>query len=152
MIRNADSIGPSITYGKDIRATKLGRILRNTKIDELPQIINVLKGNMSIVGPRPESMEIVEQFTHEQMQILEVKPGLTSLGALHYFMHQQDEKVMNPNSEKHYIRYQLPVKIKMDIDYIKRYRKYGILEDVRIIILTIFAIFIYIVKKPLLRK
>lgn len=147
MVKNADAVGPSVTYGEDARITRLGKFLRNTKIDELPQIINVIKGNMSIVGPRPESLDIVEQYSDEQKKVLTVKPGLTGLGALHYYTSQQDEKGTNSDSEDYYIQYQLPTKLKMDIDYLKRYKKYGVFEDIRIILLTIYTIFLISIKK-----
>lgn len=140
MIKNADKVGPSITYGGDARVTKLGHILRNTKIDEIPQIINVIKGEMSLVGPRPESIEIVKDYTPEQMHTLKVKPGLTGPGALYYFKYQQDEKSSNPVNEEYYIKHQLPDKLRLDIEYIQRFDKYKIWEDIRIIVITLVTI------------
>ncbi len=147
MVKNADIVGPSITYGEDSMVTKLGRLLRNTKIDELPQVVNVLKGDMSIVGPRAESLDIVSHFTPEQMCTLKVKPGLTGSGALYYYMHQQDEKALDSDNEEYYIKYQLPIKLKLDMNYIQRYIEYGIFEDLTIIIRTLFTMFLFILKK-----
>ncbi len=150
MVKNAEIVGPSITYGDDPRITKLGRLLRNTKIDELPQVVNVLKGDMSIVGPRAESLDIVTHFTPEQMCTLKVKPGLTGSGALYYYMHQQDEKAVDSDNEEYYIKYQLPIKLKLDMNYIQRYNEYGIFEDLTIIIRTLFTMFLFILKKLVL--
>lgn len=147
MIKNAEIVGPSITYGGDSRVTKLGKLLRDTKIDELPQVVNVLRGDMSIVGPRAESLDIVSNFTPEQMRVLEVKPGLTGPGALYYYMHQQDEKAVDSNNEEYYIKHQLPIKLQLDINYIERYNKYGILEDLTIILRTLFIMVLFIFKK-----
>jgi lipopolysaccharide/colanic/teichoic acid biosynthesis glycosyltransferase len=152
MIRDADKVGPSITYGGDARITRLGQILRNTKLDELLQIINVLQGEMSLVGPRPESVEIVKSYTPEHMQTLKVKPGLTGPGALYYFKYQQDEKASDTESEEHYIKYQLPDKLKLDNEYIKRFHKFNILEDIRIVFITMFTILLFLLKKLGLKK
>ena len=152
MVKNADTVGPSITYGGDSRVTKLGGLLRNTKIDELPQVVNVLKGDMSIVGPRAESLDIVSHFTPEQMGTLKVKPGLTGSGALYYYLHQQDEKAVDSNNEEYYLKYQLPIKLKLEIDYIQRYNDYGIREDLTIIVRTLFTMFLFIFKKVALKK
>ena len=147
MVKNADTVGPSITYGGDSRVTKLGGFLRNTKIDELPQVVNVLKGDMSIVGPRAESLDIVSYYTPEQMGTLKVKPGLTGAGALYYYMHQQDEKVVDSDNEEYYLKYQLPAKLKLDIDYIKRYNEFGILEDLTLIMRTSYTMLLFVFRK-----
>ena len=79
MAANADRMGSALTRGRDPRVTRVGRILRKWKIDEFPQLLNVLRGEMSVVGPRPESPCYVEHYTPEQRRVLQVKPGLTGL-------------------------------------------------------------------------
>ena len=79
MVNNADKIGPGLTAKSDPRITRLGSILRRTSLDELPQLINVLKGEMSLIGPRPEIPEIVKTYSAEQLRALAVKPGITGL-------------------------------------------------------------------------
>src|SRR5436305_1549910 len=76
--------GPGLTRGGDARVTPLGRILRRSKLDELPQLVNILRGEMSIVGPRPEAPEYVRLYTAEQRRVLTVRPGLTSPASLRY--------------------------------------------------------------------
>lgn len=121
MIREADKIGPSaFTLKDDKRITNIGKILRNLKIDEIPQLINVLKGDMSIVGPRPEVPEIVNNYFQEEFkEILKVKPGLASLLQIKFFPDFTYYQGKNTNSEDFYIKNQLPLKIKYDLEYIK---------------------------------
>ena len=84
MVQDAPRQGGQITCGDDRRITRIGRILRGTKIDELPQLINVLKGEMSLVGPRPEVPRYVEMFRADYAEILEVRPGITDLASIKY--------------------------------------------------------------------
>jgi len=83
MVVNADKIGPVLTQDNDPRITKIGKILRRTSIDELPQLINILKGEMSLIGPRPEVPSIVKTYTEEQKNVFKVKPGLTGWAQIH---------------------------------------------------------------------
>ncbi len=82
MVKNASKIGPVLTQQSDPRITKVGRFLRRTSIDELPQIFNVLKGEMSLVGPRPEVPVIVETYSEEFMKVLNYKPGITGISQI----------------------------------------------------------------------
>jgi lipopolysaccharide/colanic/teichoic acid biosynthesis glycosyltransferase len=82
MVVNADKIGPSSTTKTDARITPMGRFLRKTKLDEMPQFINVLIGNMSIVGPRPDVKQFTDMFTEEEKAILSVKPGITDYASI----------------------------------------------------------------------
>ena len=84
MVQKAPQLGKPITYGHDSRITRAGRLLRKAKLDELPQLINVLKGEMSFVGPRPEVPQYVELFRRDYMEILTVRPGITDLASLKY--------------------------------------------------------------------
>jgi lipopolysaccharide/colanic/teichoic acid biosynthesis glycosyltransferase len=82
MVQNADKIGPGLTSPGDARITRLGKFLRRTSLDELPQLINVLRGEMSIVGPRPEIPQIVQTYSEQQLRALLVKPGITGLSQI----------------------------------------------------------------------
>ncbi len=117
MVANAEQMGPSITVKNDPRITRVGRFLRKTKLDELPQLINVLKGEMSLVGPRPETPSMVEHYTPEQRRVLEVTPGITGLAQLYY---SNEEEMLNPeNWHDEYVRKILPHKLSLDLFYIE---------------------------------
>jgi len=117
MKENSELTGRLITIGEDPRITRLGRFLRKTKIDELPQLINVLRGEMSLVGPRPELPRFVELFRTEYTKILTVRPGITDLASLKY---QDEARLMGqfPNPEEEYVRSILPDKIRLAKEYI----------------------------------
>ncbi len=91
MIVDAAKIGPSVTYQDDPRITKVGRFLRATKLDELPQLINVLKGDMSLVGPRPETDDHVVHYTSEQRRVLSVRPGIAGLAQIEW--HDEESRI-----------------------------------------------------------
>ena len=116
MVINADKLGPVLTQDHDPRITKLGKFLRRTSIDELPQFFNVIKGDMSIIGPRPEVPSIVENYTKEQKKVFEVKPGLTGWAQVH----GRDELLIE-------------TKLDYDIDYINNL---GVCLDLKIFFLT----------------
>ena len=117
MKENAELSGPVITIGEDPRITRVGRFLRSAKVDELPQLINVLKGEMSLVGPRPELPRFVELFRRDYAEILTVRPGITDLASLKY---QDEAKLMSQftNPEEEYVRSILPDKIRLAKEYI----------------------------------
>jgi len=117
MVVDADQIGPSVTSGDDPRITKVGQIIRKTKIDELPQLFNVLKGDMSFVGPRPEVMKFVEYKRDEYKKVLSVKPGITDNAAIEF---RDEESMMEKyeDKERGYIDDILPQKIKLYFYYI----------------------------------
>ena len=117
MVVNAEQSGPSITVKDDPRITRVGRFLRKTKLDELPQLINVLKGEMSLVGPRPETPSMVEHYTPEQRRVLEVTPGITGLAQLHYS--NEEEMLNSENWYDEYVRKILPHKLALDLLYIE---------------------------------
>jgi len=118
MVANADRQGPGITTHNDARITPVGRFLRQTKLDELPQLINVVRGEMSLVGPRPEDPRYVELYTPEQRQVLQVRPGLTSLASLYY--HDEETLLAGPNWEKQYREQPLPHKLALDLAYLRK--------------------------------
>jgi lipopolysaccharide/colanic/teichoic acid biosynthesis glycosyltransferase len=119
MVEDAPARGGSITCGEDPRITRIGRFLRRTKIDELPQLVNVLKGDMSIVGPRPEVPRYVDCFRDDYEQILTVRPGITDLASLKF----RDEATLLgavPNPEDTYLHSILPEKVSLEKEYIRR--------------------------------
>ena len=119
MVVDAPKKGAEITAGDDPRITTAGRILRKLKIDELPQLFNVLKGDMSFVGPRPEAPKYVEMFRDDYEEILSVRPGVTDLASIEY----RDESTilgMADDPEKEYIERILPEKIRVAKDQIRR--------------------------------
>lgn len=136
MVINADQIGPAVTGAGDPRITRVGRFLRSTKLDELPQLLNVLRGEMSFVGPRPESPRYVALYTPEQRRILQVKPGITSLASLTY---RHEESILQGGDvEEIYIKKVMPEKLALDMAYIERA---NLLTDLGIIFRTLAALF-----------
>jgi lipopolysaccharide/colanic/teichoic acid biosynthesis glycosyltransferase len=136
MIIDADKVGPSVTSGDDTRITKVGAIIRKTKIDELPQLLNVLKSDMSLVGPRPEVMKFVEQKKAEYKKVLSVKPGITDNAAIEF---RDEETIMEQyeDKEKAYIDFVLPKKIELYYKYIDNISFVG---DIKLILRTLKVI------------
>ncbi len=132
MVVNADRIGGPSTSGDDPRITKIGRRLRRYNLDELPQFINVLKGDMSIVGPRPEVPQYVALFTEEEKTILTVRPGITDWATIWV----RDEGAVlagNVDPEKAYMEKIWPEKHRLELEYV---RKHSIGVDIRIMAMT----------------
>lgn len=136
MVPDAERLGGSATPDDDPRITKIGKLLRKYKLDELPQLINVLKGEMSLVGPRPEVPRYVEMFSEEEKAILSVRPGITDWASLWDF----DEGAILAGSsdpEKDYMEKIRPTKIRLQLKYV---REATFLTDVKIILLTILTL------------
>lgn len=136
MVKDAPRLGGPITCGADPRVTRVGRVLRKMKLDELPQLINVLKGDMSLVGPRPEVRKYVESFRKDYEQILKVRPGITDLASLKF----RDEAALLggvPNPEEVYLHYILPEKLILGKEYVRRR---SILFDLALIAKTLAAL------------
>ena len=136
MLLDAERLGGPLSVGADPRITPAGRLLRRFKLDELPQLFNVLAGDMSLVGPRPEVPEYVERFRAEYEEILSVRPGLTDLASLKY----RDESALlasaaDPRAE--YVRVILPDKIRLGREYVRRA---SVLLDLSIIVRTLGAV------------
>jgi lipopolysaccharide/colanic/teichoic acid biosynthesis glycosyltransferase len=118
MVINADALGASLTTYRDSRITAAGRFLRCTKLDELPNLINVIKGDMSLVGPRPEAPVYVQHYTEAQKQVLRVRPGIT--GPSQIANRNEDEKLKGQtNPEQYYITELIPKKLMLDLQYIE---------------------------------
>ncbi len=133
-LRSVDN-GLKITIKRDPRLTRIGRILRRHDLDELPTLINVFKGDMSIVGPRPEVPEFLRYYTEEQKHLFSVKPGLTDPGTL-TFRHEA-ELLVGENAEETYVREILPRKLAISLEYGKRQ---GFVFDVTMIFKTLVRI------------
>jgi len=136
MVVNAESMGTSLTKYEDPRITKIGNFLRRTKLDELPQLLNVLKGDMSIIGPRPEAPVYVKYYTEEQRRVLSVKPGITGPAQLE---NRNEELKLKEQSdpEKYYITQLLPEKLTIDLNYIENR---SFILDLKVIFKTIWII------------
>ena len=122
-----------ITVGKDERITKIGSFLRKYKLDEIPQLINVLIGDMSLVGPRPEVPKYVALYTDEQKEILKVRAGITDYASIE-FSNENDLLALEEDPEKAYIEKVMPKKIELNKKYLS---EISILTDIKIILLTI---------------
>ena len=133
MVEDAEARGMQLTVGDDSRITKVGTFLRKTKIDELPQLINVFKGEMSFVGPRPEVPKYVGLYTEDQRQVLMVRPGITDLASIEY-RNESELLATADNPEKVYIEEVMPRKIELNKEYI---RNMSLVSDMRIILKTI---------------
>ncbi|NOZ69345.1 MAG: polysaccharide biosynthesis protein [Deferribacteres bacterium] len=133
---DAPGDGPAITVAGDPRITGVGRYLRKTKLDELPQLINVLKGDMSLVGPRPEVEEYVRRFRKDYEDILRVRPGITDAASLAF---RNEEEVLKDkeNPEEYYVNILLPEKIRLAREYAA---KASLVSDIRLIVMTVAGI------------
>ncbi len=136
MVADADRRGPGITSAEDDRITDIGRWLRRTKIDELPQLINIVRGEMSLVGPRPEDPRYVSYYTPEQRALLAVKPGLTSPASLHYS--HEEALLVGPEWETIYITRIMPDKLNLELAYLQRRT---LLSDLRVFLATFLVVF-----------
>lgn len=117
MIVDAEKMGPGITLSGDVRVTKVGGFLRRTKLDELPQLFNVIKGEMSLVGPRPEDPRYVALYSSQQSEVLNVRPGITSPASLYY--RNEESLLEKDNWEDQYIQQIMPAKLAIDLNYVQ---------------------------------
>jgi lipopolysaccharide/colanic/teichoic acid biosynthesis glycosyltransferase len=118
MVVGAERSGPAVTYRDDPRITKAGRFLRRTKLDELPQLLNVLRGEMGLVGPRPEDPVYVALYTPEQRQVLSVKPGVTGPTQLEY--RNEASMLSGESVDEDYVSRIMPEKLKLDLEYVRQ--------------------------------
>ena len=138
MVTNAEELGGPSTAGDDPRLTQIGKFLKKFQLDELPQLINVLKGQMSLVGPRPEVKMYVDMMTDEERKtILSILPGMTDISSLLNF-HEGEILQGSPDPEKAYLEKIRPKKIELQLEYVKN-RSFFL--DLKIIFKTILKIF-----------
>ncbi len=126
------SHGPAITTKGDPRVTGVGRLLRRAKLDELPQLVNVLRGEMSLVGPRPEDPRYVVLYDDAQRRILEIRPGITSAASVAY--RDEETLLVGEDWERVYVETILPEKLRLDLEY-ERSRTF--VSDLRLILRTL---------------
>ena len=138
MVQDASENGISLTVGNDPRITKVGRFLRKGKIDELPQLLNVLKGEMTFVGPRPEVPEFVQLFRRDYEEILTARPGITDLASINY----HDESTLlgqSKDAREIYVTRILPDKIRLAKEYLHRS---SFFFDIGLILKTLLRLFV----------
>lgn len=132
---NSDRQGLLTIGGRDGRITKAGVFIRKNKLDELPQLFNVLRGDMSFVGPRPEVRKYVELYTEEQKKVLTVRPGITSLSSIKY-RNENEILSRSDNPEQYYIDVIMQDKLAIELDYLEQR---SLLTDIKVIFQTIFG-------------
>jgi lipopolysaccharide/colanic/teichoic acid biosynthesis glycosyltransferase len=136
MIVNAEQFGTQITIGDDQRITRSGTWLRKFKLDELPQLFNVLNGDMSLVGPRPEVPKYVDIYTLQQRQVLQVRPGITDPASI-AFRNESDLLGKADDPEAFYIREIMPKKLELNLSYLE---SQSVVSDIKIIFNTLFKV------------
>ena len=137
MVRNADKIGPPLTSGRDPRITRVGSLIRKLRLDEFSQLLNVLGGSMSLVGPRPEVRRYVDVYQPEYMATLLIRPGITAPSSIAF---KDEDRLLNAGGdpERIYIEKILPPKMSLNLEYL---RKISVMRDIQIIFQTIAAVF-----------
>ncbi|RJQ45359.1 MAG: sugar transferase [Gaiellales bacterium] len=136
MVAGADDMGPPLTRDNDQRVTRIGAFIRRARLDELPQLINVLKGDMSLVGPRPEDPAYVSLYSEQQKRVLDVRPGITGPSQLSF---SKESAMLDVDDyERKYVEEIMPRKLALDIDYVYNH---GIILDLEIIFRTLLLPF-----------
>lgn len=133
MVQGADKMGTLVTVSDDQRITKVGRILRRTKLDELPQLFNVLFGDMALVGPRPEVKRYVDHYDENALQLLRLRPGVTDLASIEYSQ-ESDLLDSSEDVEKTYIEEIMPEKHALNYAYI---REMNLLNNIKVMFKTL---------------
>lgn len=133
---DSDKLGLITVGGRDPRVTRSGYYIRKYKLDEFPQLINVFIGDMSLVGPRPEVRKYVDMYTPEQMRVLSVRPGITSLASLRY-RNENELLAQAEDPDRCYVEKVMPDKLAIDLEYVP---KANLLTDIRLIFATIASI------------
>ncbi|WP_433508460.1 sugar transferase [Pseudonocardia halophobica] len=118
MVVDADRLGAAVSGREDPRVTRVGRMLRASRLDELPQLVNVLRGEMTIVGPRPEVPRFIPYYTPSERRLLAVRPGVIGPGALLFAGEQADELDVAGDPEAFYVRHHLHPRLALDLDYL----------------------------------
>lgn len=127
------SEGRQLTISSDLRITRVGQFIRRTKIDELPQFFNVLKGDMSFVGPRPEVPRYVAYYSSEQEEVLKMRPGITDIASIEY-LYENELLDNSDDPEKTYVNKILPEKLRLNLAYIENF---SFVNDIKVILKTI---------------
>lgn len=140
----SDKKGLLTVGGRDPRVTRSGRFIRKYKLDELPQLINVFVGEMSLVGPRPEVRKYVDLYTAEQRRVLDVRPGVTSLASIRY-RNENDILAASPDPVRAYVERVMPDKLAIDLEYV---RHASLAYDIRIILRTFHSILFHARQTP----
>ena len=133
---NAENTGPHFTIKNDTRVTSFGRVLRNSKLDELPSLLNVMKGDMSLVGPRPMVPEHVNNYRKEWDDVFSVKPGITDYATIHY-RDEENHLEFDKSSYEYYRDIVMPKKMELIFEYLERR---SLLVDLKIFIATVWLI------------
>jgi lipopolysaccharide/colanic/teichoic acid biosynthesis glycosyltransferase len=120
MVRNADRVGCAITTPQDCRITRVGAFLRKTKLDELPQFVNLLLGDVTLVGPRPEDPGITDRYSRECRRILEAKPGITGPTQLLFTAIEAETIPEGEDAQEYYVQHLLDQKIRHDLEYLEK--------------------------------
>jgi lipopolysaccharide/colanic/teichoic acid biosynthesis glycosyltransferase len=134
MVSGADRAAALVTSHADSRVTRLGAVLRASKLDELPQLFNVLKGDMTLIGPRPEVARYIPYYNSDELETLKVRPGLTGAGQIFYTQMQQAAPASDEDPEQHYVSCELHAKLGFDLDYLRRR---GLGYDLRLVLRTV---------------
>ncbi len=134
MVADAERVGPAVGGRRDARVTRVGQLLRRTKLDELPQLADVVLGRMTLVGPRAEVARYVEHYSPEELGTLLVRPGLTGAGQLWFTISQADELAGVDDPERFYVERQLPDKLARDLVYLRRR---GLRADLEVVARTL---------------
>jgi lipopolysaccharide/colanic/teichoic acid biosynthesis glycosyltransferase len=138
MVVDADRAGPAVSGNADPRVTRVGALLRKSKLDELPQLVNVLRGDMTLIGPRAEVPQYVAHYSEQERATLLVRPGLTGPGGLWFTRSQAAQLDESEDPERAYVEWQLPEKLALDIEYL---RNRTLLTDLRILAETVGVLF-----------
>ncbi|HEV8479155.1 MAG TPA: polysaccharide biosynthesis protein [Candidatus Eisenbacteria bacterium] len=136
MVEDADRVGPAITSAHDDRITPLGAFLRRSKLDELPQLFNVLRGEMSLVGPRPELLPFVRLYENDFKDVLRVRPGITDVASITY-RNESDLLGESGAAEDHYVKRVLPDKLRLSKNYVERA---SFLYDIKLLCQTVLIL------------
>ena len=139
MVVDADRAGPAVSGNADPRITRVGAFLRRTKLDELPQLVNVVRGDMTLIGPRAEVPQYVAHYTELERATLSVRPGLTGPGGIWFTRSQAAELDESEDPERAYIEHQLHEKLALDIEYLQ---DRTLLKDLRILAETFGVLFV----------
>ncbi len=134
-MRVGSDLGLAVTVAGDSRVTRIGRLLRRSKLDELPQLLNVLRGDMSLVGPRPEHPDYVALYSERQRAVLKVRPGITSRASIAYV--DEEERLAGADPEHEYRTRIMPAKLALEVEYLERA---SLREDMRILVDTVLQV------------